>query len=223
MIVLYALKVFLFGNHSLTQILLRFLFSEITSSDNNWQQDVANSSNRRSSFWSMRSGRLSADEYISIICSERKFSQEKKLNELQTSLEILNLFHYNSLLRATIRIVGRIVQMYQGLQTFLWSKYWHIIFISYLANEWNGQKTLILSSYVNHSFLNHGTTSMVVRSDWTVGREKMNHSINSQACLPKLHKDPFKTHCVKRLQIRSFLWSIFSCIRTEYGDPNTGK
>ena len=26
------------------------------------------------------------------------------------------------------------------------------------------------------------------------------------------------THCVKRVQIRSFFWSVFSCIRTEYGD-----
>ena len=25
-------------------------------------------------------------------------------------------------------------------------------------------------------------------------------------------------HCVKSAQIRSFFWSIFSCIRTEYGD-----
>ena len=40
----------------------------------------------------------------------------------------------------------------------------------------------------------------------------------------------FKYHCVKSVQIRSFFWSVFSCIRTEYGDlrssvfsPNTGK
>ena len=25
-------------------------------------------------------------------------------------------------------------------------------------------------------------------------------------------------HCVKRIQIRSFFWSVLSCIRTEYGD-----
>ena len=36
-------------------------------------------------------------------------------------------------------------------------------------------------------------------------------------------------HCLKSVQIRSFFWSVFSCIRTEYGDllfvfsPNTGK
>ena len=36
-------------------------------------------------------------------------------------------------------------------------------------------------------------------------------------------------HCVKSVQIRSFFWSVFSCIWTEYGDwisifsPNTGK
>ena len=27
-----------------------------------------------------------------------------------------------------------------------------------------------------------------------------------------------KKHCVKIVQIRSFLWSVFSCIRTKYGD-----
>ena len=37
-------------------------------------------------------------------------------------------------------------------------------------------------------------------------------------------------HCVKSVQTRSFLWSLFSCIRTEYVEntkkifsPNTGK
>ena len=25
-------------------------------------------------------------------------------------------------------------------------------------------------------------------------------------------------HCVKNVQIRSYFWSVFSCIRTEYGD-----
>ena len=25
-------------------------------------------------------------------------------------------------------------------------------------------------------------------------------------------------HCVKSVQIRSFFWSVFSCVRTEYGD-----
>ena len=29
---------------------------------------------------------------------------------------------------------------------------------------------------------------------------------------------PKKGHCVKNVQIRSFFWSMFSCIRTEYGD-----
>ena len=27
-----------------------------------------------------------------------------------------------------------------------------------------------------------------------------------------------RNHCVKSVQIRSFFWSIFSCIQTEYGD-----
>ena len=32
--------------------------------------------------------------------------------------------------------------------------------------------------------------------------------------------DPFKAsyHCVKSVQIRKFFWSVFSCIRMEYGD-----
>ena len=34
-------------------------------------------------------------------------------------------------------------------------------------------------------------------------------------------------HCVKSVQIRSFFWSVFSRIRTEYGEtvcsPNVGK
>ena len=37
----------------------------------------------------------------------------------------------------------------------------------------------------------------------------------------------FPYHFVKRVQIRSYFWSVFSCIRTEYGDLlfslNTGK
>ena len=27
-----------------------------------------------------------------------------------------------------------------------------------------------------------------------------------------------RVHCVKSVQMRSFFWSVFSCIRTEYGD-----
>ena len=30
-------------------------------------------------------------------------------------------------------------------------------------------------------------------------------------------------HCVKSVQIRSFFWSVFSCIRTEYRKIRTGK
>ena len=36
-------------------------------------------------------------------------------------------------------------------------------------------------------------------------------------------KEPAK-HCVKSVQIQSYFWSVFSCIRTEYGDlRSTGK
>ena len=31
-----------------------------------------------------------------------------------------------------------------------------------------------------------------------------------------------KIHCVKSVQIRSYFWPVFSCIRTEYS-RNTGK
>ena len=30
-------------------------------------------------------------------------------------------------------------------------------------------------------------------------------------------RKPNKEHCVKSVQIQSFLWSVFFCIRTEYG------
>ena len=36
-------------------------------------------------------------------------------------------------------------------------------------------------------------------------------------------------HCMKSVQMQNYFWSVFSCIRTEYGDllrkfsPNTGK
>ena len=38
-------------------------------------------------------------------------------------------------------------------------------------------------------------------------------------CLPKMEKAPAgcNTNCVKSVQIRSYFWSVFSCIRTEYG------
>ena len=40
--------------------------------------------------------------------------------------------------------------------------------------------------------------------------------------------DSYISHCVKSVQIRSFFWSVFSCIRTKYGKisssgPNTEK
>ena len=40
--------------------------------------------------------------------------------------------------------------------------------------------------------------------------------------------DSYISHCVKSAQIRSFFWSLFSCIRTKYGKispsgPNTEK
>ena len=31
----------------------------------------------------------------------------------------------------------------------------------------------------------------------------------------------FEKHCVKSVQIRSFFWSVFSCILTEYGSEKT--
>ena len=33
----------------------------------------------------------------------------------------------------------------------------------------------------------------------------------------------FPFHCVKSVQIRSFFWSVFSCIRTEYSKKRTRK
>ena len=51
-----------------------------------------------------------------MICSEKKFSRKKTLNELLTSLQFLNLFHYNPLIWATIQIIGGIEQMYHALK-----------------------------------------------------------------------------------------------------------
>ena len=51
---------------------------------------------------------------------------------------------------------------------------------------------------------------------FTVNRR--NTSIFS-ICFPKLDLHQIKfNHCVKSVQIRSFFWSVFSCIRTKYGD-----
>ena len=38
--------------------------------------------------------------------------------------------------------------------------------------------------------------------------------------LAELDFDPFHLlmHCLKSAQIRSYFWSVFSCIRTEYGE-----
>ena len=33
----------------------------------------------------------------------------------------------------------------------------------------------------------------------------------------KKNQFTFSCHCVKSVQIRSFFWSVFSCIRTEHG------
>ena len=46
--------------------------------------------------------------------------------------------------------------------------------------------------------------------------------------LAELDFDPFHLlmHCLKSVQIRSYFWSVFSCIQTEYGEvlsPNAGK
>ena len=35
---------------------------------------------------------------------------------------------------------------------------------------------------------------------------------------PGIFEILFVLHCVKSVQIRSFFWSLFPCIRTEYGD-----
>ena len=46
-------------------------------------------------------------------------------------------------------------------------------------------------------------------------------SLSSSIPLYNLNCIPVKqsgNHCVKSVQIRSFFWSVFSCIRTEYGD-----
>ena len=43
--------------------------------------------------------------------------------------------------------------------------------------------------------------------------------VYSFSCIWKKDGEVFgeNTHCVKSVQIQSFFWSIFSCIRAEYG------
>ena len=40
---------------------------------------------------------------------------------------------------------------------------------------------------------------------------------NAKTLIKVILESPYK-HCMKIVQIRSFFWSVFSCIRTEYGD-----
>ena len=37
-------------------------------------------------------------------------------------------------------------------------------------------------------------------------------------CRTVSFENPFYLHCVKSVQLRSYFWSVFSCIRREYGD-----
>ena len=63
---------------------------------------------------------------------------------------------------------------------------------------------------------------------------KVDTTIATQSCgliynmLIKMTKDPQenlaivpKKHCVKSVQIRNYFWSVFSCIRIEYGPEIT--
>ena len=42
--------------------------------------------------------------------------------------------------------------------------------------------------------------------------------MNPNSCLPFSLSINLCLHCVKIVQMRSFFWSVFSCIRAEYGD-----
>ena len=59
-------------------------------------------------------------------------------------------------------------------------EYWHIIFYLNVANKWNGQVTLISSTYVNYSYLNYGAINIWVKSKGTFRREQVNYTINLQ-------------------------------------------
>ena len=69
------------------------------------------------------------------------------------------------------------------------------LFLSHFSKRMKLTKDHDSPAYVNnYSCLNHETTSKIVRTEGTVGREQVNHSINSQTYFfSKLHKDPFKT------------------------------
>ena len=52
------------------------------------------------------------------------------------------------------------------------------------------------------------------------GRQKTNqlYTLDPVLTLLSLLLNLKEDHCAKSVQIRSFFWSVFSCIRTEYGD-----
>ena len=49
-------------------------------------------------------------------------------------------------------------------------------------------------------------------------RRKHQNMLNRYTQLQQKCGDFGVWHCVKRVQIRSYFWSVFSCIRIEYGD-----
>ena len=53
---------------------------------------------------------------------------------------------------------------------------------------------------------------------WTVRGETLDSIINNYDQLVSLWEWSLQKHCVKCVQIGSFFWSVFSRIRTEYGE-----
>ena len=56
----------------------------------------------------------------------------------------------------------------------------------------------------------------ILDEDDNVESEKEQYAINGAESSTKT--PTYKNHCVKSVQIRSYLWSVFFCIRTEYGE-----
>ena len=76
--------------------------------------------------------------------------------------------------------------------------------------------TGIDNSKIERSVRSKIQKQMQMSLTWSLGKgvkeEHLRHELLSRRRIAN------NLHCVKSVQIRSYFWSVFSCIRTEYGD-----
>ena len=79
-----------------------------------------------------------------------------------------------------------------------------------LWNDWNGKDSkYILLEFHHFNFLRH----KILRNRLRISLRDL-HIVD----MIKTYSNFYRLwHCLKSVQIRSFFWSVFSCIRTEYG------